>query len=93
MRRVTLVITGRVQGVFFRRETRREALRLGLAGFVQNLPDGTVYAEAEGPEDRVGALIRWCRTGPENARVEDVRVAEAAPGENSPTGVDFHILY
>lgn len=75
-RRVALVITGRVQGVFFRRETRREAQKLGLSGFVENRPDGSVRAEAEGPSIQVGALIRWCRRGPDHARVEDVRVAE-----------------
>jgi acylphosphatase len=75
-RRVSLVVTGRVQGVFYRRETQREAQKLGLSGFVKNDPDGSVHAEAEGPEKQVGALIRWCRRGPAHARVEDVRVTE-----------------
>ncbi|MCD6024584.1 MAG: acylphosphatase [Fibrobacteria bacterium] len=75
-RRVALVVTGRVQGVFFRRETRREAQKLGLSGWVENRPDGSVRAEAEGPSTQVGALIRWCRRGPAHARVEEVRVTE-----------------
>ena len=79
MRRVSLVITGKVQGVFYRRDTQREAYKLNLGGFVKNEPDGSVYAEAEGPENQVGALIRWCRRGPAHARVEDVRVTEIAP--------------
>ena len=78
-RRVSLRITGRVQGVFYRRETQREALRLGLSGFVRNEDDGSVYAEAEGENSAVGALIRWCRRGPANARVEGVSFAEVAP--------------
>jgi acylphosphatase len=89
MRRVSLHVTGRVQGVFFRRETRREALKLGLAGFVRNEPDGSVYLEAEGDEKAVGSLIRWCRRGPELARVEDVRAEELEPLREQ----DFTIRY
>jgi acylphosphatase len=79
LRRTSIRVTGRVQGVFFRRETQREARKLGLAGFVKNERDGTVTAEAEGPEKAVGALIRWCRSGPENARVETVVFTEIEP--------------
>jgi acylphosphatase len=75
-RRVALVITGQVQGVFYRREAQREAVRLGLTGFVRNEEDGSVYAEAEGSSTAVGTFIRWCRRGPANARVEDVRTEE-----------------
>lgn len=75
-RRVALTITGRVQGVFYRREAERQAQKLGLGGFVRNLDNGRVYAEAQGRDDAVGAFIRWCRHGPENARVEDVAVRE-----------------
>jgi acylphosphatase len=75
-RRIALTITGRVQGVFYRRDAAREATRLGLSGFVRNEDDGSVYAEAEGTETAVGSFIRWCRRGPENARVEEVRVEE-----------------
>jgi acylphosphatase len=79
LRRVALTITGRVQGVFYRAEARREALRLGLTGFVRNGDDGSVHAEAQGTDTAVGAFIRWCRRGPENARVEDVKAEELAP--------------
>jgi acylphosphatase len=75
-RRVALRISGRVQGVFYRREARREALKLGLSGFVRNEKDGTVHAEAEGRDPAVGAFIRWCRRGPEHAVVDDVAVRE-----------------
>jgi acylphosphatase len=75
-RRVSIHITGRVQGVFFRREAQREGLKLGLSGFVRNEDDGSVYAEAEGSETNIGAFIRWCRRGPENARVENVKTEE-----------------
>ena len=89
LRRVSLRITGRVQGVFYRRDAAREATRLGLAGFVRNEDDGSVYAEAEGTENGVGAFIRWCRRGPENARVEDVRVEEREAEGGEGFGVRF----
>jgi acylphosphatase len=75
-RRVALRICGRVQGVFYRRDARQEAQRLGLSGFVRNEPDDSVYAEAEGPEEKVGAFIRWCRKGPPHAVVESVETEE-----------------
>ena len=78
-RRVSLIITGRVQGVFYRREALREGIRNGLSGFVVNRADGSVRAEAEGTETAVGAFINWCRRGPEHARVEHVAIRELAP--------------
>jgi acylphosphatase len=79
LRRVALTITGRVQGVFYRREAHREAVKLGLSGFVRNEENGVVYAEAEGREVAVGSFIRWCRRGPEHARVEEVEVRDVEP--------------
>ena len=69
-----LYIYGRVQGVFFRASTRRIALKLGLKGFVRNLPDGRVEAYFEGEEERVREAVDWCHHGPPGARVERVRV-------------------
>jgi acylphosphatase len=92
-RRVGLHITGRVQGVFYRRDAAREASRLGLSGFVRNDEDGSVRAEAEGTPEAVGAFIRWCRRGPENARVEDVRVEEL-PARGALPGRDgFSVIF
>ncbi len=88
-RRVSIHITGRVQGVFYRREAHREAVKLGLSGFVRNEEDGSVYADAEGSETAVGAFIRWCRRGPENARVEDVKLEEM----RAEGGKGFTITY
>jgi acylphosphatase len=67
-----LQITGRVQGVWFRESMRREAERLGVAGWVRNRPDGSVEAVAQGPADAVDALVDWARTGPPQARVERI---------------------
>ena len=69
-----VVVTGRVQGVFFRDRTRREANRLGVAGWVRNCPDGTVEARVEGPPDAVAELVAWCRSGPRHASVHEVHV-------------------
>ncbi|HEY3110785.1 MAG TPA: acylphosphatase [Chloroflexota bacterium] len=72
--RVHLVISGLVQGVGFRLATQREASRLGLAGWVRNLPDGRVEAVAEGSDESIERLVDWCRRGPAGARVHDLAV-------------------
>ena len=64
---VRLRIRGRVQGVFYRDSTRREAQRLGLRGWVRNRSDGSVEAVALGPPERIAALIDWCHEAPPGA--------------------------
>jgi acylphosphatase len=56
-------IFGQVQGVFFRRTMRHEANRRGIAGFIRNEPDGSVYMEVEGPEEKVTEFIAWLKAG------------------------------
>ena len=70
--RIHLIIEGRVQGVWFRDSTRREATSLGVFGWVRNRPDGTVEVLAEGPEDNVRKLLAWCKHGPPAANVTQV---------------------
>lgn len=72
--RAELKIHGRVQGVFFRQSTQAAAIRLGLTGWVRNLPDGSVEALAEGPADAVRELLAWCRQGPPAAEVSSVDI-------------------
>ena len=67
--RVTLLIHGYVQGVFYRASTHDMAVRLGLKGWVRNLPDGNVEALFEGSLDNIHKAIEWCREGPTGARV------------------------
>lgn len=74
MTRAELVVSGLVQGVFYRASAQTEALRLGLLGEVRNLPGGEVEAIVEGPRAQVEAFIAWCRRGPEAARVDAVQV-------------------
>jgi acylphosphatase len=71
-----VIAQGRVQGVAFRASTSREAQARGLAGFVRNLPDGSVEAVFEGAEAEVDALVAFCRSGPRFARVTSMRVME-----------------
>ena len=75
-RRVRVVISGRVQGVFYRATLRSQATRRALAGWARNLPDGRVEAELQGEPDDVDAVVAWCRQGPAQARVSDVEVEE-----------------
>ncbi len=71
--RVRLIIKGRVQGVWFRDSTRRQATGLGVCGWAKNRRDGAVEVLAEGPAERVKKLATWCREGPPAARVVQVR--------------------
>ena len=80
--RVELRIRGRVQGVSFRAYAREEARRLGLVGWVQNMPDGSVQAVAEGPRAALERFVAWCHEGSPSASVQDVQARyEAATGE------------
>lgn len=74
-----LVVTGRVQGVFFRASTRDRARDAGVAGWVRNRPDGAVEAHLEGPTDAVQAVESWMHAGPQRARVADVDAETIAP--------------
>ena len=70
--RVHLLIKGYVQGVFFRASTRDMADRLGLTGWVRNLPDDRVEAVFEGPDDKLKQAVQWCYKGPQGASVTKV---------------------
>ena len=88
--RVRLIIEGRVQGVWFRESTRKQAEHLGVHGWVRNRREGTVEVVAEGPEESVRKLVDWCHHGPPSARVSRVReTAEAFQGEF----VSFDVVY
>jgi acylphosphatase len=77
--RCRVVVSGRVQGVWFRESCRREADARGVAGWVRNCPDGKVEAAFEGEPDAVEALVGWCSIGPNGARVVRVEVIEELP--------------
>jgi acylphosphatase len=77
--RYRVLISGRVQGVFFRASCREMAEQHGVNGWVRNLPDGSVEAVFEGPAGNVGRMVEWSHHGPGPAVVEDVRVQAEPP--------------
>ena len=86
-----ILVSGRVQGVFFRNWTVAEARAFGLTGWVRNLRSGEVEILAQGPDEAIEALAGRCRRGPPAARVAEVRVEEAdeeplGSFEKRPTG-------
>jgi len=76
MRRVKIVVTGRVQGVYFRYFTQNKAKEWGVIGSVKNLDDGRVEIIAEADDVALEKLIRWCHKGPVTARVDSVEISE-----------------
>ena len=88
--RAHAIISGRVQGVFFRMETKRAADGFGVLGWVKNRLDGTVEAVFEGDRDRVDAILDWCREGPPAAKVTDLKIDwEDYTGEFTGFDIDF----
>ena len=79
MTRRRVVVSGRVQGVFFRDTIRRRADGAGVGGWVRNRPDGKVEAVFEGDPSAVEELVEFCRRGPSRAEVEAVEVIEEEP--------------
>lgn len=88
--RAHVFVRGKVQGVYFRQNTKETASKHGLTGWVCNLPDGRVEAVFEGDATSVDKVLDWCRKGPPRAEVQDVSVKfEKYSGEFS----DFTISY
>jgi|UniRef100_A0A7C3SHZ0 acylphosphatase len=88
--RARVLISGRVQGVFYRAHTRDQARARGLKGWVRNLPDGRVAALFEGKRAAIEDMINWCRLGPPYAAVDEVQVEwQPYQGEFE----DFRIVY
>jgi acylphosphatase len=77
--RARVLVSGRVQGVFFRATTRDRARETGVDGWVRNLDDGRVETAFEGPTDAVESMVEFCREGSDAARVEDVEVEYGEP--------------
>lgn len=87
--RVHVFISGRVQGVFFRQNTKNKAKSLGVAGWIKNLSDGRVEAIFEGEKDKIEELIGWAKRGPMFSRIDGVEVIkEGYQGEFK----DFEIM-
>ncbi len=78
--RAHVLVSGMVQGVFFRYHTRELAQRLGLRGWVRNMPDDRVEAVFEGEKEAVERMLEFCRRGPSGARVSDIETKWEQPG-------------
>ena len=79
MRRVQILVSGRVQGVYFRMFTQNKAKQFGVKGHARNLPDGRVEIIAEADLSSIDNFIKWCHKGPVTARVDDVEITELEP--------------
>jgi acylphosphatase len=88
--RLSAIVHGRVQGVFFRDSTRTQAIALGLTGYVRNLPDGAVETVAEGAREALESLLAQLRVGPPSARVDRVDVQW---GDQRGEFVRFEVRY
>ncbi|KKU55742.1 MAG: acylphosphatase [Parcubacteria group bacterium GW2011_GWA1_47_11] len=86
---LNILISGAVQGVFFRAHAKKKADELGITGFVMNQRDRRVYIEAEGPAGALQQLVDWCKEGPDSAEVSSVEIKEGKVVNFS----DFQIKY
>jgi acylphosphatase len=72
----SILVKGKVQGVFYRASTVEQAVKIGVGGYVKNLPSGEVYIEVFGTKRQINKLISWCKEGSEWARVNDLIVGD-----------------
>ncbi len=86
--RVYVLVSGKVQGVFFRSSAKKRAEELHLTGWVKNLDDGRVEAVFEGEKEKVDKMVEWCRKGPDYADVKDIQVI---PEEYTGDFKDFSV--
>lgn len=90
MKRIHLIISGDVQGVWFRHNTNIVGNKLGLRGFVRNLPNGNVEVVAEGDENKLEELIEFCKRGPIGAHVDNVDIKyEESNGEFDTFSISY----
>ncbi|WP_271783937.1 acylphosphatase [Aquimarina algiphila] len=76
LKHYNITVTGKVQGVWYRKNTLEKAKELHITGHVKNLSNGNVYIEAEGNHDQLTSFIAWCTLGPEFAKVDNVSFEE-----------------
>lgn len=76
MQHLDIIVTGKVQGVFFRATAKKVADEIGIHGFVQNEPDGNVFIAAEAEPEKMEQFLSWCRRGPQHAHVTGIQVQE-----------------
>ena len=84
------IVSGKVQGVWFRDSARQEAIKLKVTGWVKNIPGGTVYLEAEGEENNLKSLERWLHIGSPHSRVDIVDLQWIVPTNTYST---FKVIF
>jgi acylphosphatase len=85
-----IIISGKVQGVFFRKNTKQKAIEFNINGWVKNTPEDKVEIFAQGNEKNLNTFIDWCKQGPPKAIVENIEVVEKQTDNNLK---EFSILY
>ena len=88
--RIHIFLTGKVQGVFFRQATKVVAIKNNVTGWVKNLENGEVEILLEGDDKNVNSVIDWCRNGPANSRVDEIKIKQE---EFSGQYSNFEVLY
>lgn len=78
MQTISITVSGKVQGVFYRQSAKEKAMALGITGSVKNEKSGNVFIVATGTKEQLDALVAWCRQGPPKARVADVITMDIA---------------
>ncbi len=89
MKNLRIVVSGKVQGVFFRASARSEAKAQNLVGFAKNLPDGNVLIEAMGEEEGLEKFLKWCNRGPMMAHVTSVKTEEIPLGDFTSFDINY----
>ena len=89
-KKIHVVISGRVQGVWLRASTKDQALQLGIKGWVKNTSDGKVEAVFEGEENKLNEMLSWCKSGPQHAHVTNIKIKFIEPLEEFK---EFNIIY
>lgn len=87
---IRVFISGRVQGVFFRAETKKMADSVGIKGWVRNMPDGRVEAVFQGNDEQLSRMTEWCKKGPRLSRVTGIEVSDEMVPEEFTS---FEITY
>jgi len=75
MKSIKILVSGKVQGVFFRDSTRRKAMDIGLTGYAKNLPNGDVEVVAQGNEDKINELVGFIKNNPGHSKVENIKIS------------------
>ena len=76
MEHLNITVSGKVQGVLYRKSAQQKANELGIKGFAQNIENGNVYIEAEGTKENLEKFVNWCKMGPKYAKVESIHIQD-----------------